>query len=81
MKDPLTGAASKLGRIKGAHVGGVYHPLVNEKLLRNFQRYETWYLICMFNSHLSPSSTLLCGMFYTFGLLWVFVAILFCSSE
>ncbi|XP_078156134.1 PLC-like phosphodiesterases superfamily protein [Carex rostrata] len=38
MKDPLTGAASKVGRIKGAHVGGVYHPLVNEKLLRNFHR-------------------------------------------
>ncbi|KAJ4766419.1 Glycerophosphodiester phosphodiesterase [Rhynchospora pubera] len=38
MKDPLTGAVSELGRIKGAHVGGVYHPLINEKLLRNFHR-------------------------------------------
>lgn len=81
MKDPLTGAASKVGRIKGAHVGGVYHPLVNEKLIRNFQRYETWYLICMFSCHLSSSPILLCCMFYTFGLLWVFVAILFCFSE
>ncbi|KAJ3671589.1 hypothetical protein LUZ60_007668 [Juncus effusus] len=38
MKDFKTGSMSKLGRIKGAQVGGVYHPLINEKLVRILHR-------------------------------------------
>ena len=33
MVDPLTGVKSKLLRMKGASVVGVYHPLIDENLL------------------------------------------------
>ncbi|KAM1682601.1 hypothetical protein EV1_033538 [Malus domestica] len=35
MMDPSTGARSNLLRMKGAGVVGVYHPLIDEKLVRN----------------------------------------------
>ncbi|XP_010912673.1 glycerophosphodiester phosphodiesterase GDPD4 [Elaeis guineensis] len=34
MKDPSTGARSGLLRMKGAAVAGVYHPLIDQKLMR-----------------------------------------------
>jgi hypothetical protein len=40
MKDPSTGARTKLLRMKGAGVVGVYHPLVDEKLVKILHGYE-----------------------------------------
>ncbi|RWW31545.1 hypothetical protein GW17_00003819 [Ensete ventricosum] len=41
MSDPSTGARSKLLRMKGAAVVGVYHPLVDEELVRILHGYQT----------------------------------------
>ncbi|KAI4299966.1 hypothetical protein L6164_033387 [Bauhinia variegata] len=38
MRDPSTGARSNLLRMKGAEIVGVYHPLVDEKLVRVVHR-------------------------------------------
>ncbi|KAK2385755.1 SUN domain-containing protein [Trifolium repens] len=38
MIEPSTGARSKLLRMKGAEVVGVYHPLIDEKLMKVFHR-------------------------------------------
>lgn len=38
--DPKTGIRTNLLRIKGAHVVGVYHPLIDEKLVRILHGYE-----------------------------------------
>ncbi|XP_057453892.1 glycerophosphodiester phosphodiesterase GDPD4 isoform X2 [Lotus japonicus] len=38
MREPSTGARTKLLRIKGAEVVGVYHPLIDEKLMRVLRR-------------------------------------------
>lgn len=40
MREPSTGARTKLLRIKGAEVVGVYHPLIDEKLMRVLRRYD-----------------------------------------
>ncbi|KAI4320247.1 hypothetical protein MLD38_033746 [Melastoma candidum] len=37
MKDPTTGFRTNLFRVRGADVVGVYHPLVDERLVRNLQ--------------------------------------------
>ena len=34
MRDPSTGARTNLLRMKGAEVVGVYHPLIDEKLMK-----------------------------------------------
>lgn len=39
MKDPITGIQSDLLRMEGAEVIGVYHGLVNEKLVNLAHRY------------------------------------------
>lgn len=38
MREPSTGARTKLLRMKGAEVVGVYHPLIDEKLMRVLHR-------------------------------------------
>lgn len=38
MKEPSTGAISKLLRMRGAEVVGVYHPLIDEKLMKVLHR-------------------------------------------
>lgn len=38
MREPSTGARSKLLRMKGAEVVGVYHPLIDEKLMKVLHR-------------------------------------------
>lgn len=38
MVDPKTGVRSNLLRIKKAEVVGIYHPLINEKLVRVLRR-------------------------------------------
>ncbi|KAL1292507.1 hypothetical protein AAHE18_19G001800 [Arachis hypogaea] len=38
MKEPSTGARTNLLRMKGAEVVGVYHPLIDEKLMRVLHR-------------------------------------------
>lgn len=40
MNDPSTGARTNLLRMKGAAVVGVYHPLIDEKLVNILHRYE-----------------------------------------
>lgn len=40
MMDPLTGARSNLLRMTGAGVVGVYHPLIDEKLVRILHGYD-----------------------------------------
>lgn len=39
MKDPSTGARTNLLRMRGAGVVGVYHPLVDEKLMKILHGY------------------------------------------
>lgn len=38
MVDPSTGVRNNLLRMKGAGVVGVYHPLIDEKLVRVLRR-------------------------------------------
>lgn len=40
MMDPSTGARSNLLRMTGAGVVGVYHPLIDEKLVRILHGYD-----------------------------------------
>lgn len=40
MNDPSTGARTNLLRMKGAAVVGVYHPLIDEKLVNTLHGYE-----------------------------------------
>ena len=40
MKDPSTGATSNLLRMRSASVVGVYHPLIDEKLMKVLHGYE-----------------------------------------
>lgn len=41
MNDPSTGERSNLLRMKGAKVVGVYHPLIDEKLMSTLHRYAS----------------------------------------
>lgn len=41
MREPSTGARTKLLRMKGAEVVGVYHPLIDEKLMRVLHRFDS----------------------------------------
>lgn len=45
MIDPSTGARTNLLRMRGAGVVGVYHPLIDEKLVKILHRYEVWSLL------------------------------------
>lgn len=38
MKDPSTGLRSNLLRVKGAGVVGVFHPLIDDRLMRTLHR-------------------------------------------
>ncbi|KAF6143941.1 hypothetical protein GIB67_001735 [Kingdonia uniflora] len=40
MKDPSTGTRTNLLRIKGARVAGVYHPLIDNSLIKILHGYE-----------------------------------------
>lgn len=40
MIDPSTGTRMKLLRMRGAAVVGVYHPLIDENLMKILQGYE-----------------------------------------
>lgn len=40
MMDPSTGTRTKLLRMRGARAVGVYHPLIDEQLVRILHRYE-----------------------------------------
>lgn len=40
MIDPSTGTGMKLLRMRGAAVVGVYHPLIDEKLMKILHGYE-----------------------------------------
>ena len=47
MKDPSTGARTNLLRMKAAGIVGVYHPLIDEKLVRILHGYDLPLQLCV----------------------------------
>lgn len=55
MKDPSTDARNNLLRMRGAGVVGVYHPLIDEKLMTILHGYESYRSYSYYVSHLPES--------------------------
>lgn len=51
MKDPSTGARSNLLRMRGAVVVGVYHPLIDEKLMEILHGYKSLLVLLLLICH------------------------------